>query len=441
MGLSLAEQVLQSPEGIEALDSLSDEESDSLLKDWHFWARPEQLAPAVFGIWLILTGRGWGKTRTGAETIADRIEAGTSKRIAFIAATAGDARDTMVDELREGAGLLSVCERRGIEYIYEPSKNRIVFPKYKAVVRTFSAEKPDRMRGPQFDTAWFDEFAAFPKNTIELVWSNVMFGLRHGDAVSIITTTPKPVAKLREIMTQEGTIITSGTTYDNKRNLTKQYFDRVIRPFEGTRMGQQELMGLLMTDNPDALWTYEVLERNRVHLDDVPQLDVVVIGVDPIGSATGHECGIVAAGKGAVAKSGLSHGYLLGDYSMHGTPKAWAIAVIEAYDRHQANYVVIERNYGGDMVKSNIEMVAESMGHGPIQIREVTATRGKAVRAEPISALDEQGRLHHVIEAHLAVLETQMCDFESGGANDRVDARVWAFTELIARAEYELITW
>lgn len=419
--------------------TLSDADAQALLSDWRFWGRPEQMEPEDYSVWLILTGRGWGKTRTGAETIADRIEQGRSKRIAFVAATAADARDTMVDELRADAGFLTVCERRGIRAIYQSSKRRIVVPDYGAVIRLFSAEEPERMRGPQFDTIWYDEFCAYERTKIDAIWSNSRFGLRHGKAQIIITTTPKPIKKLREIMKMPKCVVTVGSTYDNMLNLSDEYKETVIKPLEGSRLSKQEVYGAILDDNPDALWNYDVIERNRIHLDDVPSIERMVIGVDPAGDEEGHEIGIVGAGRSGPLKDGLKHAYVFADHSLHGTPEQWATAAIDLYDELEADAIVVERNYGGQMVKSTIDLVAQKLGHEPIRIEEVVATRGKVIRAEPISALDHQNRVHHV-EAEMITLEDQMVDFEQGGENDRVDARVWAITSLLGRVRSKAST-
>lgn len=435
MSKSLAETLCDDEDLRAYIANLSDAECEQLLRDWLFWARPEQIAPIRYLIWLILTGRGWGKTRTGAETICDRIQAGKSRAIGFIAATAADARDTMVDELRENAGLLTVAERRGMRFMYVPSKRLVVFPQYRAYVRTFSAEEPERLRGPQFDTLWFDELAAYPKAKLDATWSNAMFGLRHGEAVTIITTTPKPLKKLREIIALPNTVVTEGSTFDNMSNLSPVYINEVVQPFIGTRLGRQELEGKILLDNPDALFTEQIIERNRIQLDDLPDLDRVVVGVDPSGSTEGHECGIVVAGRSRDKLQGTQHGYCLADYSLQGSPEKWATQAIQAYDDYMANAIVVETNYGGEMVEATIRLVAKTIGHDPVRIRRVTATRGKTVRAEPVSGYSEQNRVHHVGNPKaLAALEEQLCDFDGLVANDRVDAYVWAFTDLLVKA-------
>lgn len=434
MSLSLAEKlaVLPAEQRAATLAKYTQAQLVALRKDWSFWQRPEQHEPVDYGIWCIETGRGWGKTRVGAETTCDRIQDGRSKRIAFVGATASDVRDTMVDELRQNAGILTVAERRGMRCLYNPSKRRIIFPDYHAVITLFSAEEPNRLRGPQFDFIWFDELAAFPKHTIDEVWSNAMFGLRHGLAQAVITTTPKSIKRLREIKALPHTVITKGSSYDNRTNLSEAYYQRVIAPYVGTRLGQQEIFGIMLDDNPDALWTEKMIAACRIQLDDVPNMDRIVVGIDPAGSEEGHEIGIIVAGRSAQLVEGTRHAYCLADYSLHAKPEGWARTAIEAYDEWEADAIVVERNYGGDMVKSTIMLVAQTMGHAPVRVRDVVATRGKVIRAEPISGAHEQGRIHHVGD-HFHILEDQLQDFTVGGSNDRVDAYVWTMTDLIGK--------
>lgn len=398
--------------------------------DWHNIARPEQLEPDDYLIWDIEAGRGWGKTKTGAETIQKKIERGEARRVAFVGATAADVRDTMVDELLENSGLLSVAPPWFYPK-YEPSKRRLVYPN-GAVVRLFSAEEPNRLRGPQHDLAWCDELAAWPISNIELVWANLMFGLRKGKSQVIVTTTPKPIKRLIEFhkkaKTGEGRIvITNGSTFDNIAHLSQAYIDEVVEPYRGTRIGQQELYGQLLDDNPDALWTYDDLEKCRVTVAPEPLLKVGV-AVDPTGSHEGHECGIMVGATAGDPKD--PHGYVLGDYSIRATPQKWALEVIRAVDDWDADEVIVEKNYGGEMAASVLRLTCRDISHRPLNIVDANATRGKHVRAEPISNLYQQERIHHV-GIH-EVLEDQMVGFVGGDANDRVDANVWLWTRLLA---------
>lgn len=395
--------------------------------DWVNYARPEQLEPEHYSIWLIKTGRGWGKTRTGSETVLKRVKAGTAHNIALVSPTSADARDIMVDELEQNSGILA-CAPPWDKPKYEPSKRRLVWHS-GAVATIYSGEDPGQLRGPQHDFAWVDELAAFPRTTIEEVWSNLRFGLRRGSSQCIVTTTPKPIPLIRALLNQRGTFLTEGSTYDNIENLSQEFFDTVISPYEGTRVGRQELLGQILDDNPEALWTLAELDANRVA--EAPTMSRIVVGVDPSGAAEGHECGITVGGLGANRQ-----GYCLADLSMHGTPDQWAETVIKAYDTWEADCIVVERNYGGDMVTSTIRLKAQAMGHRPVYVKDVVATRGKVIRAEPISGLGQQGRIH-MVGTH-EILENQLVAFIAGGANDRVDSYVWTFTELMGGLVHKL---
>jgi phage terminase large subunit-like protein len=398
--------------------------------DWSNFARPEQLEPLEYLIWLIETGRGWGKTRTGAETTIKKVESGKVGRVALVAPTAADARDVMVDELMQNSGIL-YCSPPYFMPKYEKSNRRIVWPN-GAVAHLYSAEEPRRLRGPQHEFAWCDEVAAWPHQTIDETWSNLMFGLRQGVSQVLITTTPRPIKFLRTLHKRHqlgnGRIkITKGSTFDNFANLSETYIEEVVNPYKGTRIGQQELYGQLLDDNPDAYWTYEDFELHRV--ESLPELVLRVgIAVDPTGSDEGHECGIIAGATGGSKDD--PHGYVIKDYSMRGTPSQWSKKVIEAYDEQDADFVLVEKNFGGAMVETVVRLTARDLGHPPIPIIEVNATRGKLVRAEPVSNLYQQGRIHHV-GVH-EVLEDQSVGFSLESPNDRVDANVWLWTHMLS---------
>lgn len=406
---------------------------------WRNYARPEQLEPDDYLMWLIETGRGWGKTRTGAETVTNKIQYEGVRRVALVAPTASDARDTMVDELMENSGLLTVAPP-WFTPKYEPSKRRLVYPN-GAVCRIFSSEEPDRLRGPQHELAWCDELAAWKRHNVDQAWSNLMFGLRQGKAQVIVTTTPKPILLLRKLHKRaveepdSKIVITNGSTFDNEANLSNAYIETVVNPYKGTRVGEQELYGKLLEDNPDALWTYDDFERNRTTKVPEPILSKG-IAVDPTGSDEGHECGIIGGALAGDFDSTKCDGYVLGDWSMRGTPDQWAARVIEAYDEIDADFVAVETNYGGQMVATVLRLKCRDLGHKPLNIIEVNATRGKVVRAEPISGLYQQDRIHHVTPTgqELEVLENQMTAFTMGDANDRVDANVWLWTHLLSNA-------
>lgn len=399
---------------------------------WEAEARPKQLEPEgdYWALWLILAGRGWGKTLTGAKTTIKRVREGKARTIALVAPTAADGRDIMVDEVRQNSGILAVSPPDFMP-IYLPSKRRLVWPN-GAVAYIYSAEDPGQLRGPQHDWFWADELGAWAKATREETWSNLMFGLRKGASQGMVTTTPKPIPWFKKMIAAPSTVVTRGTTYENRSNLSERFYEQNIKPYEGTRLGRQELGGELLYDNPEALWSYSILDRNRIQLDDLPILETIAVAIDPAGDEKGHEIGIVAGGSTRIPNQfgGFTkHGYLLADHSMHGQPNEWAEAAINLYDNLHANYIIVEKNFGGAMVKNTIDLVAAAIGHPPIMVKEVYASIGKAIRAEPVSAQYAKNLVHHV--GTFDKLEEQQTEFESGGANDRVDADVWLFTDLL----------
>lgn len=394
---------------------MSPEELAVLEYDWKFWGRKTQIEPGGNWLyWLILAGRGFGKTRSGAEWVRSVVESCQAKRIALVAPTAADARDTMV----EGeSGILAISPPWN-RPIYEPSKRRLTWPN-GAIATLFSAEEPNRLRGPQHDAAWCDEIAAwkYPTET----WNMLLFGLRLGKYPrAVITTTPRPIPIVRELVADRRTIVTKGTTYENQKNLAPSFVEKIISKYEGTRLGRQELNAEILEDNPDALWQRNAIEAHRV--SSFPNLVRIVVGVDPaVTSSRGSDdTGIVVAGIDA-----QRHAYVLGDYSCHTTPKEWALEAVSAFHKHNADRLVGEVNNGGELVETTIRTIQPD-----IPYKAVHASRGKQVRAEPISSLYEQGRVHHV--GCFPALEDQMCEWipGSGKSPDRVDALVWALTEL-----------
>jgi len=399
-----------------ALEAMTDEECAELLYDWRFHARQEQLPPeGDWRTWLMMTGRGFGKTRSGAEWIREKAEAGVTP-LALIGATAADVRDTMVEG---DSGVLACCPP-SFRPEYEPSKRRLTWPN-GARATTFSADKPDRLRGPQHAAAWCDEISTW--RYMRDAWQNLMLGLRVGaNPQVVVTTTPRPCSLLKELIADPTTHLTRGRTYDNTINLAPAFREEIIARYEGTRIGRQELEGELLEDVPGALWTRATLDANRVAA--APELVRIVIAVDPAMTSgeEADETGIVAAGVDVDGE-----GYVLGDYSCRMTPNGWAHRVVNAYEEHKADRVVAEVNNGGDLVELNVRTVAPSISY-----KGVHASRGKRVRAEPVAALYEQGRIHHVGE--FAELEDQQCNFVPDAMDaspDRVDALVWAFTELM----------
>lgn len=405
--------------------SLTEEEAEALLYDWRgFNARPSQIAPdGDWDIWIALAGRGFGKTRMGAEWVKEKVEAGEAKRIAIIAETAADARDVLV----EGeSGILSLYPE-GKGPIYEPSKRRLTWEN-GAVATLFNATEPNQLRGPQYDLAWSDELAKW--RYARETWDQLQFGLRLGDnPQQIVTTTPRPIEIIKAIVAgEEGKVaITSGSTMENAANLATKFLNKIRKKYEGTRLGRQELNAEILGDIPNALWSLTTIDLYRVR-DEPEDFDQLVVAVDPAISNTeqSDEHGIVVCG--VVIDGEDRDGYVLEDASTHGTPKEWAEAAIAAYDRWDADCIVVEVNQGGDMVKNTIHSVRKD-----VPVREVRATRGKHVRAEPVSALYQQGRIHHV--GAFVDLETQMtmmtsAGYEGEGSPDRLDALVWAFTKL-----------
>ncbi len=430
---SLAESLASLPETDRAqyYASLTEEQAQELLYRWDFWARPNQIAPeGNWNTWLILAGRGFGKTRTGAEWIRSMVcgptplSKGKARHIALVAETASDARDVMV----EGpAGLLQV-HPKDFRPMYEPSKRRLTWPN-GAVATCYNAVEPDQLRGPQHDTAWCDEMAKW--RYAQDTWDMLQFGMRLGiHPRQCITTTPRPIPLVKELLKDPGTAVTRGSTYENRSNLAANFFESIIQKYEGTRLGRQELNAEVLGDVPGSLWTHTNLDENRVTPEGVPDLQRVVVGVDPSASEADMEgvaeTGIIAAGLGVDGR-----GYTLGDYSCNLGPNGWARRALSAYDIHEADAIVVEINNGGAMVANTIRSIRPT-----VKIIEVRASRGKVTRAEPISALYEQGRVSQVGE--YPQLEDQMVIFTPFGIEgdttaDRVDALVWAYTELFPR--------
>lgn len=392
-----------------------------LLYEWRFWARPNQLPPENWRhVWLILAGRGFGKTRTGAETVRWLVETGQAKRIALVAPTAADARDVMV----EGESGILAVSRPDFKPEYEPSKRRITWPN-GAVAYTYSAEEPDRLRGPQHDFAWCDELAAwkYPDDT----WDNLIFGLRLGDNPRVVvTTTPKPIPLVRKLVNDPETVVTRGSTYENAANLPPSFLKEIRDKYEGTRLGRQEIYAEILDDVPGALWNRTMLDELRVK--KAPELIRIVVAIDPAVTSgeNSDETGIIVAGKGVDG-----HGYVLEDLSCRMSPDGWATRAVNAYHKYEADRIVAEVNNGGDLVETTIRTVDRR-----IPYKAVRASKGKRTRAEPIAALYEQGKIHHV--GSFPLLEDQMCNFTPDGYDgspDRVDALVWALTELMLKGE------
>lgn len=398
------------------LASLTELEAAHLLYDWRFWARPEQLPPeTAWETWLVLAGRGFGKTRTGAEWVRAEAESGRRKRIALVGPTLRDVKKTMVEGESGVIGIAPPWFRP----LFVKSELRLVWPN-GVVADLYSAERPDRLRGPSHDAAWADELAAW--NHLEDTWDNLELTLRGGsDPRRVVTTTPKPRQGLKRLLADPTTLVTRGATSANADNLARGYMTRLERRYAGTRLGRQELEAEMLEEAEGALWSLARLDRLRV--DAPADLARVVVAVDPAVSTgpRSAETGIVVAGLGA---DGL--GYVLADLSGRWRPEEWAGRAVAAFRAHRADRIVGETNNGGDLVEATLRAV-----DARLPFRAVSASRGKRIRAEPVAALYEQGRIRHV--GRLSRLEDQMVGWQPGeGASpDRVDALVWALTELM----------
>ena len=404
-----------------SLPSVSDDEVlREYVSRWTFRAHPGQIPPKdrQWSVYLMRSGRGGGKTRAGSEWVLQRVRDGY-RSIALVGKTAADVRDTMI-ELGESS-IMKVA-RPHERPLYEPSKRRLVFPT-GAVAVAYNGDEPDQLRGPQHDSAWVDELAKF--RYPEECWDNLMFGLRLGpNPQAFVTTTPRPIPIIRKLIADKDTIDVRFSTFDNAENLSPIFLQRVRERYEGTRLGRQELYGEILDDNPGALWKRDVIENLRVR--EHPPLVRIIVAVDPAvtHNEDSDETGIVTAG---IAASG--HCYVLDDSSLQGSANQWAVAAVRAYHKWEADRIVGEVNNGGDLVEVNIRTVDPTLPY-----EAVTASRGKLIRAEPVSALYEQGKVHHV--GTFPQLEDQMVEWVPGEKSpDRMDALVWAITKLIPAAQ------
>lgn len=415
-----------------ALASLSDAEAKALLYDWTFWARPEQIAPpGDWFVWLLRSGRGFGKTRTGSEWVISRARAGF-RRIALVGQTKADVRDTMIEV---GDSAILKVSPPWFRPVYEPSKRRLTWPN-GAMAIVYSGDEPDQLRGPQHDTAWVDELAKFkyPQES----WDNLLFGMRIGRRPQVcVTTTPRAIPLIKALRGKPTTIDVQRPTWDNIANLAPTYIREVIEPYQGTRLGRQEINGEILDDNPNALWSRGNIEKTRL-LRAPDDLQRIVVAVDPSATTTGDAAGIVVAGVARDPVKKVLHLYVLDDLTVQGSPLTWARAAITAYYKYRADRVVAEVNNGGEMVETTIRAVeaeeAREHGNGAVRgrvaYRPVSASRGKTTRAEPVAALYEQSRAHHV--GMFAQLEDEMCQWQPGEPSpNRMDALVWAGTELV----------
>ncbi|MEL6597047.1 MAG: terminase family protein [Pseudomonadota bacterium] len=415
----------------EFLDDLCEGELMALPFLFEFWAMEHQLPPeGDWRTWVVMGGRGAGKTRAGAEWVRAQVEGalpsdkGRASHVALVGETLDQVRDVMVF----GESGILACSPPDRRPVWQATRKRLVWPN-GAQAQAFSAREPENLRGPQFDAAWVDELAKWKKG--DEAWDMLQFALRLGDDPrQCVTTTPRNVDVLKDLMALESTVTTHASTQANRAWLADSFLREVEARYAGTRLGRQELDGVLLTDVEGALWTLSELER--AVCDDVPELDRVVVAVDPPAgsSASSDECGIIVAG----VKQGVTPldwvAYVLEDATVQGcTPTEWATAAADAVRRWGASRLVAEVNQGGAMVETVVRQVDPLVSY-----RAVRAHVGKAARAEPVAALYEQGRVKHV--RSLSALEDQMCQmtsmgFEGKGSPDRVDALVWALTDLM----------
>lgn len=444
--LSLAEQIALLPEK-EREAILADFDLDVLEWDWTFWGRPAQQVPTHnprtpdgdWNTWLILAGRGFGKTRAGAQWVRDvmtgdtPLEGGQFSRMAIVAETAADARHVLV----EGESGILAVHPPGFRPEYKPALRQLTWPN-GAKAQLYNALEPDQLRGPQHDSAWCDELAKW--RYAQEAWDQLQFGLRLGESPKqLVTTTPRPIDIIRNLKKDIRTVVTSGSTYENRSNLAPAFLETIVTRFEGTRLGRQELLAEVLDDIPGALWTRKMIDDLRILHGEgerpppwhgpVPPMSRVVVGVDPSGTKGdledgANEVGIIVAGRGIDG-----HAYVGGDFTCDLSPEGWGRRVVEAYRQFEADRVVAESNFGGGMVGAVIRAVDKKVSY-----KDVKASRGKVIRAEPIAALYEQGKVHHV--GSFPLLEDQLCAFTNTGyvgegSPDRADALVWALTELM----------
>lgn len=397
----------------------------ALINDWSFWARPNQLAPTEeWRTWLILAGRGFGKTRTGAEWVREMALQNPGCRIAMVAETSKDVRHVMVGG---ESGLMGIHSKDEMPE-FQPTNSRVTWPN-GSVAYLYNATEPDQLRGPQHHFAWCDELAKW--QYCQETWDQLQFGLRLGTTPkTVITTTPRPLPILKKLMVDKRVFVTRGSTRENAANMPSSFIDEIMDKYAGTRLGRQEIDGEILDDIPGALWNRETLDQCRL-LETPTDLERVFVAVDPAVTSgeDADEHGIVVVGL-ARDTEGYARGYVLEDASRKGQPEDWARTAVRMYRKWQADKIIAEKNQGGEMVLSVIRAEDRTI---PVEL--VHATRGKIVRAEPISTLYEQGRIHHV--GRFDLLEDQMCLFApdllrggSRGSPDRVDALVWGMTKL-----------
>jgi phage terminase large subunit-like protein len=423
--------MLARPEG--AGKSIAGQLADALADGgWRSRARASQLPPeGDWLVWLILTGRGWGKTWTASSWV-NEIAMTSVCRIALIGATASDTRDIMIEG---DSGVLRTAPDH-FRPTFEPSKRKIEWPN-GTIAHSFSAEEADRLRGPQFHYGWLDELASFQND--DEVWNMFQFGLRLGQHPRCIaTTTPKPKRLLKELIGRPDVAVVTGSTYENADNLAPAFLQAIRTRYEGSRLGRQELHAELLLDVPGALWTREMIERANGGTWKLPDMKRVIVSVDPSGTRgaedQGDWVGIVACGLGSDG-----FGYVLADRTCKLSPEGWGRAAVKAYHEFKAERLIAERNFGGALVEHVIRTVDRNVSY-----QEVTASRGKIVRAEPCASLYEQGRVRHA--GAFPQLEDQLCAMTSDGyvgdgSPDRADALVWGISQLMVEPQHVATRW
>ncbi len=408
------------------MPTASPDDVELIRNTWEIWARPDQLPPEPLKpIWLVLGGRGAGKTRTGAEWVKGMALGHPpfadmrTERIALVGETQAQVRDVMIEGV---SGLLSI-HTRWERPTWHPSLRRLQWTN-GAIAQVFTAEDPEALRGPQFGAAWSDELAKWPN--LQECWDMLQFGLRLGDNPrQVVTTTPRPLPLVKRLLVEPHVAVSRARTQDNRYNLAAEFVRTVTQTYGGTRLGRQELDGEIVEESPDALWTRAMIEAARER--EKPALARIAVAVDPpaTSSLRADRCGLVVAG---VDHDGIGH--VLEDATLAGAkPHEWAERAVALYRRHEADALVVEVNQGGEMVESIIREVDAG-----VPVISVRATRGKYLRAEPVAALYAQGRVRHA--GAFPELEDEMCAFgprglETGRSPDRLDALVWALTHLM----------
>ena len=440
MGRSRASWLASLPEAErrEFLESLTEHEAAELEFDWSFWGRPEQqMPPGSWFVWLIMSGRGWGKTRCATENIARMLRGDTPMTappgapavMSIIADTPFDMRQYNIE------GPSGLCSVGPPDYrpVHSSSNRTLTWPN-GAKALLFSAEDPETLRGASGSFFWWDELAK--ARYAKEGWSNLMFGMREGNPRGIVTTTPKPKntvlpGLVKRALASNSVILTRGSTYDNRENLSEVFYREVVEPVSGTRLGRQEIEGEMLDDAPGALWTRTVVDQANWKRD-IPDFQRVVVAVDPSGARNADDEGADSIGIIVVAKGVDGRIYVVADKTCRMSPADWGARAVRAYIDNDADYIAGERNYGGAMVEHVIKTAAQQ-AKVTVPYKEVTASRGKVVRAEPVSALYEQGRVTHVTP--MPELEDEMCQFTTDGyvgdgSPNRVDALVWGVSLL-----------